>query len=265
MKKIFIFEMKRAAGSKEFKISLFIGCLIAILDFIFFCRLNAGSRETHNALEGWLGTDFQFAYNNLFYVLFPIIGALPFGGSYYMDLQSGYIKNICTKVSRKDYYKAKYCSTFLCAVIAVIIPLLFNLFLCMGVYPMRRPEKLIFITACIIDIKLFSRIFNLYPLVYCILFMLIDGLFAGMISVFSICVAEWVESFFSVIAVPFAVYILGGVLLAGGNKGNWSIMQMVNPLQTCTTLEWQLLTCLLTGIIVSILWIFFKGRKKDIL
>ncbi|MBP3457718.1 MAG: ABC transporter permease [Lachnospiraceae bacterium] len=265
MKRILRFEVKRAARSKGFLISLAMSCFIVILDFALFNRMYAGSRAVHNALEAWIGTDFQFAYNSLFYVLFPIIATLPFAGSYYTDLQSGYIKNICTRVSRKNYYMAKYCSTFLFAAIAVMLPLVLSLFLCMGIYPMRRPDKLLFITAGIIDVNLMPEIFNLYPFVYCILFILIDGVFAGMISVFSICIAERVESFFSAIAVPFAIYVLWGVLFAGNKIGNWSLMEMVNPLQRCITHGWQLLTCLLGGLAIAPVWIYLKGRKKDIL
>lgn len=265
MKRILCFEMKRAVKSGGFLISLLMSCLIVLLDFVLFNSMYAGAAKEHNALEAWIGTDFQFAYNSLFYVLFPIIAALPFAGSYYTDLQSGYIKNICTRVSRKSYYAAKYCAVFLSAAMAVMLPLLLSLFLCMGIYPMRRPDKLLFLTAGIIDVNLMPELFNLHPFVYCLLFILIDGVFAGMISMFSVCIAERVESFFSAIAVPFAIYILWGVLFAGNQIGNWSLMEMVNPMQRCITHGWQMLTCLVTGLIIALVWIYLKARKKDIL
>lgn len=264
MKEILKFELNRAAKSRGLIISLGISNLIVLLDLFFFYKEFAGTSERRIAIQAWIGTEFIFAYNSLFYVLFPIIAALPFAGSYYSDLQSGYIKNICLKTSRKDYYIAKYCATFLFGAIAVMLPLLLNLILCVGIYPMHRPEKLLFTSAGIIDVNLLSYFFQCYPALYSLFFILIDGAFAGMLAVFSICIAEHVESFFSVIATTFAVYVLLGVALVGQYK-NWSLMEMINPMQRVITGEWQLIICLIGGIFITLVWIYLKGRRKDII
>lgn len=265
MKKAILFELKRGFRSSGFLVSCLIGVAICILDLVVFCKVFWLDLNEKIVLQVWIGTDYQLAFNNLYYVLLPILAALPFGASYYQDLKTGYVKNVCIKISRKEYFAAKSIATFLSAQVAVMMPLLFNLILSMGIVPLRVPEKLTFLNAGILDRSLFAKIFYTTPLLYCILFILLDGLFAGILSLYSICIAEWVESAFSAIATPFVVYIISGVALMGDENGNWSVMEMVNPMQRCTSRIEQLLICIVGGIVIAAIGIILKGRKKDFL
>lgn len=265
MKKAVLFECKRGFRSRGFRISCLIGFSICILDLFFFCKIFWQDLGCKIVSQAWIGTDFQLAFNSLYYVLFPILAALPFGSSYYQDLKTGYVKNLCVKISRKEYYAAKSIAVFLTAFVAVAMPLLFNLILCMGIVPLHTPEKLTFLNAGILDRNLFAEIFYTVPALYCFLFILLDGVFAGILAMYSVCIAERVESAFSAIAAPFAVYILSGVALMGDQEGNWSVLEMVNPLQLCTTRVEQLLICMVGGSIIAAIVIILKGRKKDFL
>lgn len=265
MKKAILFECKRGFQSGGFMVSCLIGFSICILDFVIFCNMFWTDLNEKIVLQMWIGTDYQLAFNNLYYVLLPILAALPFGASYFQDLKTGYVKNVCIRISRKEYFAAKSIATFLTAQAAVMMPLLLNLILCMGIVPLRVPEKLTFLNAGILDRSLLAEIFYTAPLLYCILFILLDGLFAGILSLYSICIAEWVESAFSAIATPFVVYILTGVALMGDSHGNWSVMEMVNPLQRCTTRIEQLISSIVGGMVIAAIVIISKGRKKDFL
>lgn len=265
MKKAILFECKRGFRSSGFLISCLIGIAICILDLVIFCKMFWLDLNEKIVLQMWIGTDYQLAFNSLYYVLLPILASLPFGASYYQDIRTGYVKNVCIKISRKEYFAAKSIATFLSAQVAVMMPLLFNLILSMGIVPLRVPEKLTFLNASILDRSLFAKIFYTVPLLYCILFILLDGMFAGILSLYSICIAEWVESAFSAIVTPFVVYIISGVALMGDEKGNWSVMEMVNPMQRCTSRIEQLLICIVGGIVIAAIVIILKGRKKDFL
>lgn len=265
MRKAILFECKRGFGTRGFLISCLIGCLISILDYLFFCKIFWTELSDKIVSQMWIGLDFQLAFNQLYYILLPILASLPFAGSYYQDLKTGYVKNLCIKMSRREYFLAKSIAAFLTAQIAVMLPLLLNLMLCMGTVPMRLPEKLTFLNASILDRSLFAEIYYTYPIIYCVLFILLDGLFAGILALYSICIAEWVESAFSAIATPFAVYILSDVALVGDATSNWAVMEMVNPMQDYTIQVEQLLICIIGGIAFAVITIILKGRKKDFL
>ena len=93
--------------------------------------------------------------NSLFYALLPILAALPYAGTYYEDIRTGYLKNILLHTSRRGYYMAKSFVVFVMAAITVMIPLLLDLMAVMTIYPLRMPERLEFLSAGILDVNLF--------------------------------------------------------------------------------------------------------------
>jgi uncharacterized membrane protein (Fun14 family) len=267
LKKLVKFEFNRGIKSKGFLTSLIIGCVIVIVDIICFVEYDAVKLNKENmssVIESWIGTDWKFAYNSLFYVLLPILAALPFAASYYEDLQSGYIKNICIKTSRKVYYISKYISVFILAAVTVAIPLLLNFCICISLYPMLLPEQLIATALSVPDTGFMSKMCNLHPEAYMLIYTFIDALYGGIIAIFSVCIAELVSSRFSAIVTPFTVYILGGVMLADVND-NWSLLEMLNPLQMYDAQGWKIGLIAVVGFIVSIAWITIKGVRKDVL
>ena len=65
--------------------------------------------------------------STIYYFYFiGIIVALPFGISYVRDKNSGYIKNICNRVEKKKYLKAKFISTFISGGCTAVIPLIID-------------------------------------------------------------------------------------------------------------------------------------------
>ena len=102
MKKVIIFELKRAFHGIGMKISLLLGMMVCILDLSLF-YFQYGAPNGMILIQAWIGTDYQFAYNSLFYVLMPILACLPYAGSYFTDIDSGYEKNICIRTSRLSF------------------------------------------------------------------------------------------------------------------------------------------------------------------
>lgn len=267
MKRVFQFEFSRGIRSRGFLYSLIIGLLLMLAESFCFARVLAPDIRTRvvPVIEAWIGTDYKLAYNQLFYVLLPILAALPFGGSYYDDLQSGYVKNICIKTSRRHYFTAKYLSVFLSAMIAVLIPLLGSMLLCMTFYPMCRAEKLLFLSVGIMDVHFMGYIYHSYPMLYILAYILIDCLAAGMLAVFSICIAEHAKSGFSAITTPFTLYVLLGMVLTSSDVLTWGLIWMLNPTQTYIVRGCRLALLLGIGIAGSVLWICKKAGRKDIL
>ncbi|MCM1179491.1 MAG: hypothetical protein NC347_04485 [Clostridium sp.] len=267
MKKIISFELERGLRSRTLWISLFISMSFVVLDLLFFCHENkVWSTEgvITPMIEAWLGTDYKFAFNQLFFVLLPILASLPFGASYFEDVQSGYIKNICLKGSRAGYFAAKCIAVFVTGWLAIFIPLCASIILCMTFYPERRPEKLLFLTAAVWDTSLMAEIYNTKPLLYAVIYTLIDAMFGGMLAVCSVCISEHVASRFSAVVTPFTFYILTGVLLIRYDK-TWSLYQMLNPQQDCPADAFRLLLIYAVLLTMGIFWIRLQGKRKEIL
>lgn len=258
------FEIKRAFRSKSFMLGVGIGLVVSLLDFITF-RSQYGTNSDKILIQAWIGTDYQFAYNSLFYVLLPLMACLPYGGTLFKDRREGYQKNICLKVARHHYIFAKALTVFLTAFVSVTLPLFANLIVTAGLYASRQPEKLYFLTAGIIDCNLFPILFNQYPVWYCVVYILVDGIFAGLLGLTSLLVSKWVNSYFAAVMVPFVIYILTGVLFVGEGVGTWSIMEMLNPVQRCVVFGHQVVIVGIGIVIINGIVLWYYAGKRDIL
>ena len=81
------FELYRAFHSGTFVISLLIGSLICALDLITFIVMFGFNGRY--LIDAWIGTDFPFAFNVMFFTLLPVLACLPYGGSLFTDVKTG--------------------------------------------------------------------------------------------------------------------------------------------------------------------------------
>lgn len=257
-------EIYRAFHSRTFFASILIGMIISILDVItFFCEF--GMSGNKYLVQAWIGTDYQFAYNEMFYVLLPVIACLPYGGSLYWDIKSGYDKVICTRTSRLRYTFAKSLSVFLSAFVSIAIPLGINLFIVAGIYPNCIPERLEFMSIGLLDRHLFTLIYSYHPLLYCLIYMTIDSMFGGIIALTSLSLAKVVRSSFSAVVAPMVISIISSMMLSGDEQGNWGLLGMLNPRQYVTTLWYQMILVYLLILLVNLACIVLISRKRDII
>ncbi len=262
--KVVKLELYRAFHGKTFYISLLIGLIICTLDLLSFCA-QFGVNDGEYLIQAWIGTDYQFAYNEMFYVLLPVLACLPFGGSLYMDKITGYAKNICIKASRNNYIFAKCISVFLSAFCSVAIPLGLNLFIAAGLFPNFIPERLEWMSIGLLDRNMFSSIYSINPVLYCLIYILIDGFFSGSIALTSLSIAKIVNSHFSAVVTPMVLVIITSIITEGDSLSNWSVLGMMNPRQYVTTLWYQMITIFFVILLVNVFIIVRCTRKQDIL
>lgn len=259
------FEMVRAFRNKWLYISTGIGVMIGLLDLMLFYHMYETDGST-SLTQAWIGTNYQFAYNQLYYILLPVIASIPYAGSYYGDISSGYDTNILIKASRGCYIRAKLLTVFISAAVSVMLPLLLNLFLAAGLYPNNKPERLSFMVAGVIDSQLFSKLYGTHPVLYSLVFTMIDGLFGGLFGIMSVCSCRWAESYFSVVMAPFVLYVVSGEILSTKYNGVLSLSLMLNPVQSGGPIRLYhmfILYVILMAVCLSLIWI--GTVRRDVL
>ena len=102
-----------------------------------------------------------------------------------------------------------------------------------------------------------------HPVLYCLIYMIIDGLFAGTIALTSLSISNIVKSQFSAVVSPMVICIITSMLFPGNEYGNWAVLGMINPRQVVTTLWYQMVIVFLAILIVNSLIIWFISRKRD--
>ena len=265
MKNLWKMEVQRVLHNKGTWAVLLIMMVVVFVDGYLFHDLSRDSGKylyPDLFLQGWLPMDYQFVFGSLFRAMLPLFASIPFGASYYNDKTSGYIKNICTQVPPRQYHIVKYMVTFLSGTLSVILPLLLSLMLVLTYLPVLKPQP--FAYQGIADYA-FLRLFYLHPVWYALLYILINGAFGGLAAVCSLCISSHARSRFSVLVLPFTVYLLGGAFLEQLNLSWFSIYDMINPLQERPVNQYLIGMAIVLGIILTVYWFCFKQSKEDIL
>lgn len=264
------FELYRAFHSRAFLASLVMGLVISAADLItFYVDFGVSATKPMYLVQAWIGTNYHYVYNELFYELLPLIACLPFGGSLFTDMKTGYDKNICIKTSRQKYIIAKGTATFLTAFVSVATALGLNLFIAAGIYSNYFPELSdAMVGAGYPNRYLFSELYSINPVLYCLMFILVDSLFAGVIALTSLGISRFVKSHFTAVATPMVIYIVSSMLLFRSDDAdfsNWSIQYMLNAHPVVVTAWYQMLIVFVFIMSVNAILILLFSKRRDIL
>jgi hypothetical protein len=197
----------------------------------------------------------------IFYLVLPLLAVLPFGVSFYEDKKSGYFINVCIRVKKEVYYRAKYLAVFISGGLAIAIPLLLNLMLSSLFLPALRPDN-----GCNTTITCNTMAFELFythPLLYVLLFLMIDFIFAGIIATIALSYTYFTEHKFGVLVAPFVLYFFLYSLMNLLDKTEFSPFYILNGGSGNN----HILTYLVTFVLffsLSYLIFMWKGKKEDV-
>lgn len=268
MRDIMKFEWLRCLRSKGFRLALFVSFFLVALNNIESYKWAVGERMDREFpyifIETWLPMNFQFVYRALFYVLFPVLAVLPMGTSFYRDNRTGYIKNICVKASKRNCFSAKYCIAFLAGFVVIFLPMLFDLMIQLCMYPVL-PIAPFANLGWVHDGDFMAGIYYKQPLLYALLYCLVDGLFGGIFSVTALCLSRYMKSGFSVLMVPFVYYMISNLVLVTMGQEKYSLYVMVDALRLYRMPGSAIIGGIVMGIGLTYWWFCSYERRKDVL
>lgn len=272
MKMMLKVELKRAFCSWYFVSSLLIGMGIALLHELTFV-LPAAERMKHlvefgaypNSLfNSWIGAMLASLPNTLFYFLLPIIATIPHAKSFFDDRENGVMQNICVRTRKKHYLLSKYISVFLSGAVPVAIALIFSLWLTALSIPSLMPDPSTG-TFSLVDNNMWSKLFYSHPFVYVSLFILIDAIFAGLLSTIALCAALFVENKFIVSLSPFIVYLITYFVVELNFNSKYNPVHFLNPAQPSFTTPWIILIFGAVLFFIPFIAYYFGSIKKDVI
>lgn len=217
MKSILLIELKRAYKKKTFFLSILLGIVIGIIEFVVevlplsarldeYLSYDKQMNDISWLFSSWLGGHLTSIYSYVFFLLIPIIAILPFAASGFEDVKSGFVQNIVIRVNKKKYYLAKYTAVFLTGGTSVVVPLIFNLALSATVLPSVLPQKNSS-TFALYGTHVGTELFFNHPYGYIFVYLLLDFVFAGLIATVSLVMGLIAEHKFEVLFAPFIGYI----------------------------------------------------------
>lgn len=150
----------------------------------------------------WLGADVASFESSFFYFILPIAAALPYGWSLAGEMSSGYTKNILSRVDRKIYFLSKYIAVFISGAVVILFPLLLDFGVLSMILPSIRGDS-VYPYGVIGEPCMWSNIYFEHPLLYVFMYIMLDGLFAGLIASISTASAVFIKQKLAVVLIPF--------------------------------------------------------------
>ncbi len=211
MKNVLKAEYYRIIKNKMTYVAMGINVFLVVLHFLLeilpYWNINSMGKmlKTYplGLFEKWIGGESASVYPALYFMLAPLISAIPYGGSLQEDLKTGYVENVCTKVKKETYFMAKYIVAFSTSLITVI-PLMLNFVLTAMTLPAIIPQScggFYTISAS----KFMGDLFYSCPLLYVLIFFLLNMIVWGLLATSSILVFGVVKSVYAAILMPFLV------------------------------------------------------------
>ncbi len=223
MKNMLKIEFKKLFKSKLFWVTLIIGCIIVALHTVWVYNriylINNGMLEdilSHDEyaqkpwfetgiLQGWLGTDFFSAYNAMFYLIFPLIAAMPYGLSLFREWNMGYAAHIVTRGKRSSYFAAKYIVTFISGGMVVTIPLVLS-FIAAACYIPVIPIDILAMKG-IGNADMWADLYYEAPVLYALVFTVLNFIHGGIFASITVIISFWCTNGFLAMIFPLMINI----------------------------------------------------------
>ncbi len=235
-------ELWKALHNPMFYAALAIGCLIAMVNV---AENLAVARELGEAILTedhvvsrspwgfslfllWMPVNGASYGKTLFYTVWPILAAMPFGWSYLQERQGGLYDQLITRAGKRTCYFAKYTAAFVSGGLAVAIPVLFNLLVNAMFCPYELPSILNMLQ--IGDGYFLSELYFTAPWAYALIWCGVDFLLGGAAAGLCFVVGTWLRLQVMTILAPFALLLaLDAAVSALKSRFQWNLE--LSPLQ----------------------------------
>lgn len=216
MKKLYRTEIWKALHNPWFYLSLTVGFTLCLLDVRQnWEAINACGSDWETGANAFSLFARWIAVNNWtygckkFYLIWPILAALPFGWSFCQERRSGLIDQIYIRTGKEQAYFAKYLAAFVSGGLAVALPVLLDLLLNAMVCPYIIPEVIdgIYFVS---DGYFLSTLYYTHPWVYGFIWCGMEFLWGGVTAGLCFLVSTRTRLLVTVVLVPFALYFLIG-------------------------------------------------------
>lgn len=261
-------EWRKMWTGKKLIYAVLVGCVISIFQIIVEDVPQLKGLAGHAVMEYPdsvfnKGLMFEFSkYMVAYYTAVSFIAVIPYSLSFYREKQSGYIRQIITRMDSKQYFIAKYIVTFLSGGIAVTVPLLMNLMISTAIWPSVVPQPGT-MTFPIFGTSMFSDLFFSMPYLYALIYLMIDFAIAGILATFSLGISWIAFHKYIVLFFPFIVYYLIHFICTYIGNQKLSPLAIMMPQQQNTDMSYFVTGMVIALLFVASLLMYWIGGKKN--
>ena len=221
-------ELKKAFKNKFFWISVVLGCLITLLSFehmvnMYYEGMSAISGNStdiiydphigiNTVFNCWIGGEPFSLGSSIYFFVFQLLIALPYGWSYSEERKCGYRRMMITKTGKKKYYCAKYVAVFLSGGVAMVLPLIFNFWMTLLVVPAILPDVTMNMFYGVFGGSFLAELYYTVPFLYVAIYLFIDFVYCGFLVCICMAVSGIVRQKWGVVLIPFLLLLFVHVI-----------------------------------------------------
>lgn len=154
----------------------------------------------------WMGVDGYTAVSNAFYMVLPILAAMPMAASKFQEEKNGYMIQMVTRCGRKKYFMGKWYICFLTGGCVIAIPLLINLMVKAMICPIGRVTSLSFQSP--LQGYFCSQLYYSHPLLYMGMVLFLDFMWGGICAVLALGIGGRIKNAVLIIVMPFLILMV---------------------------------------------------------
>lgn len=214
-------ELIKALHNRMFYIALLLGVLVSIINIVeniqqreiiteILLRDRIGISKNYESISlfiNWIAVDAGSLGYRIYYFIWPILAALPFGWSYHQDRKNGVFNQIVSRSNLHSYYISKYIAVFVSGGLAVAVPIVFNLLINALICPYNLPRVITSLVA-VFDGSFMSELFYTKPWIYAVIWCVVDFFFGGLAACFCFVIGTKPRLQTIVILTPYILFVL---------------------------------------------------------
>lgn len=176
----------------------------------------------------WLGVNSLNLTNVIFYFLFPLLAAMPYGWSALTERKSKYRSQLLVRTGKRKAIVSKYCASALAGGITVTAPLIANFVLGVLVMPLTKP-RITDMASAMTETQFGSLIFYRHPFLFVIADIGLVFLWGCGIGAAALALGQFFRHMFEAVISPFVICFLVELIfevIPGITKTEWSPIRL---------------------------------------
>ncbi len=268
---MFLYFWKRLVHKKNFYLALLVGTIPSILYIVNDVYPYRDLKYGHSVYTIWMGGFTGSIYASFFYLLLPLLAALPMADTWLSDRQSGYYQFVQTRNKKKQYFGGLYICNFFAGGLVAAIPLVINLYACFLLIPDKKPDLILWETHIVSFYgkeTLFPSIFYDYPLLHIFLFILFGFLIGGLLASIALMFSCWLKNIFmvwiSVFVLNYLYESLVGIICKDG-AATYYLLTYAHQVAPSGNMELPVMIFMMISILVlTIIGICWRAKRYEL-
>lgn len=214
------------------------------------------------ALHEWIGLRHS-SFSVILFTALPLLAAIPYGNSLYVDEESHYINQLCIRSNKKNYFKCKLICTFLSGGVVAVFPFalsfIFNTIL-LPIEPVQVSSGAFFG-----NMTAFAEILYWNPIVYVLIYLAEIFIVIGLLNCMCFVMTSLLTNRYVVTIVPFTVFFASGLIgnFTNPNMAPWAYVKL--PMMYKSVLWMVAIQIILAVLIIIGAYICKSFKRTDII